>query len=498
MEKVKVLNKAEVRNFKLFSKRSDIRKQQFPVCDLFDAYRNGNHSNDSNIAETLFPELKSNAFYRLKNRMIEDVNKSLMIINYAKDEKIHIHNLLALANIYKYKRAFSTAYQYFQQAEKKATRNDLLELLQLTYNEIITLSYEYTEIPLESYIEKKAKLTVQLQQFNKTKDFISVLSHRLKHIKIKKGDPVLEQLNEVLKGLEVEEGTIKSASLRFQINSIVRNILLQHKDYESMLTYLKEAIQEFEADGLFTKVNFKHKISMTVWIINSNIMLQRYTDVLALSEELKRYISEFNNLYYDRYIWSYYQSVFTAAFYLGEIDKCNQLIQEWRNEEQADSHSYYSLYMAINNIVVQYCRGDLKAASKAISKLMQPEILKSYSNEMRFNIILVDLILFFENKDYTYLQHRIKEVKRKYNHILKHPEMSRQKDFINILFEMTKDIDWRYNEALIQKINLFISETYEMNDGGKHINFDVWLDAKVKKVDYYSLLIQLNNASEIV
>jgi len=491
MEVVHYLNKADLRNFKLFVKRSNINKDEFQVINLLDAYKSGEFETDVELTKSVFPDLKMNGFYRLKNRMLEDIHKSLLIINFAKDERIHILNLLVLAQVFKYKQAFKIAFELLVQAQKKAAENDLLEMLQFVYNEIISLSLDYADIPLFEYLDKKNDIAKKLVHYSKAKDFITIISYKLKNLSDDvSGENIIDELENILKELKANELLKQSIAIRFQVNSVVRNILRQKKDYEAIISYLEKSLIDFENDGLFTKVHFKHKLSMLVWIINANLSIYKFNKVLELSEQLLLAINEYKGLYYDTYIWTYYQSVFSASFYLGKIEKCNELLTTWKKENSVDSHSYYNLFLEVNNVVVQYCLGNIKKAMKAIAALMVPKVLLAYSSDIRFNFIIVDLILYYENKDFDFLLYQIKEVKRKYNHILKLDEMAAEKKFLNLLHKMAKAGSSKWGDALIANINAFI-ETEAINQKRiSSIKYKVWLKAKLLKKDYYTVLTE--------
>lgn len=489
MDVVKYLNKADLRNFNLFVKRSNLNKSEFQVIDLIEAYKSNKYKSDAELAKDVFPDIKMSAFYRLKNRALEDLHKSLLIINYSKDERIFVLNVLVLAQIFKYKQAFKTSYNLLVQAEKKAAENDLLEELHLIYNEIISLSLEYTDIPLYEYLDKKNNIDEKLLHYNKAQDFITILSYKLKNLSADiSGKEIIIELEKIFEELEGNELLKKSIAIRFQLNSVVRNILRQNEDYEAIITFMQKSLIEFEQDGLFTKIHFKHKIVMLVWIINAHIRLYNFDKVLKLSEQLLKAIKEFKGLYYNTYIWTYYQSVFSASYYLGEIEKCNELLQEWKIEQGIESHSYYNLFLEVNNVVVQYCLGNIKKAMKAIAALMVPKILNAYSSDLRFNFIVVDLILYYENKDYDFLIYQIKEVKRKYNHVLKLDKMNEEKQFINLLNKMAKERGKMTNLSLIEKIKAFNLIENSNLKRVNSINYKIWLSAKLQNKEYYKVL----------
>ena len=91
---IQSLNKEEVRFFKLYSNRilsNETRKDLL----LFDFIRkNGEDYNENKIFKKLYNKNSKNHFYRLKNRVAEDLNKSITIQHYSNSEEITINNIL--------------------------------------------------------------------------------------------------------------------------------------------------------------------------------------------------------------------------------------------------------------------------------------------------------------------------------------------------------------------------------------------------------------------
>src|ERR1039458_7992890 len=158
-EIIKNLKKEEIRNFKIFTKRFQ-RQDSIKITTLFDLIRSGKFDDDEKgLILQLFPSENniSNAYYRLKNRLKNELEKSLVNLHHNLDEKIGTINYITLSSIFSYKAQYELALYYLRKAEKTALQNEFYELLDFIYSQIIELSYNFNfdEInPLE-YIEKR-------------------------------------------------------------------------------------------------------------------------------------------------------------------------------------------------------------------------------------------------------------------------------------------------------------------------------------------------------
>ena len=137
---IEALSKEECRNIKILLERtnnSDGRKD----VTLFDYIRKNSPTIDEDhIANILYGDNDRNSFYRLKNRLQNEINKSLIFAHFNTSEYSYVLHLINLAKLFKEKENYNLSFDYLKTAEKKAIKNEFYTLLDLTYAEIISLS----------------------------------------------------------------------------------------------------------------------------------------------------------------------------------------------------------------------------------------------------------------------------------------------------------------------------------------------------------------------
>lgn len=87
--------------------------------------------------------------------MNSDINKSLLFFHYNDNNYFNTLNLISLAKIFNNKEDFQLAHAYLMQAEKKAIKNEFYNLLDLIYNELISLSIKSLKFNPENYLKKR-------------------------------------------------------------------------------------------------------------------------------------------------------------------------------------------------------------------------------------------------------------------------------------------------------------------------------------------------------
>jgi len=476
MEIVKSLNKEESRNFKLFLKRSNANVDTAPVNLLFDSYKAGTFKNDTAIYENLFSHLKKNAFYRLKNRMIDDIQKSLLILNYDKDDHIAVHNNIILAEIFLYKSEYLIAFKILKKAEQKALKNEFYSLLEIIYDKMVNLSKHYSDVPVIDIIQKKNDILEKKQVASRLNDLVAQLTWYLLNSNF---DPkeinIMEKLDEIKSELANSHLLETSISIQFQVQDNISYILLGKKDFFSLDIYLKNQLEEYESKKVFNKSNYHHKIKMLVWLGNASLKLLKFEEARLYADKLKQCLENFKRLYYNNYIWAYYQPLFISNYYTGNLDHCLEILEDMRNEKMIKGHRVYDVFVNLNSAIVFYGLSNIKKANEFINNLLQPDLFKTLSPELKINIRIVDLVFYFENEDYEYLLHSIKQFKRKFNHLLKLEDFALAKEFVNLLEMYTKSKEIINDTVFIDKVKKFIKKSPPFEPGSNEaLDYRIW------------------------
>jgi len=491
MDIIEALSKEDVRHFKLFLKRTNLNVNKAPVSILFDAIRKSKFDNDKDIHDKYFSELKRNAFYRLKNRMLTDINKSLLVLSYKKDDRILTMNYLILSEIFLYKSEYKMAYNFLEKAEKKASSNEFYGLLDIVYERMILLSRQFFDLPLDDILKKKTANFEQRKEIMEANDEMARIRWQLQKLNYEREDNyVLNDLDNIQAELQNIRIVENSPSLKFQLQEINSMIYLQKGDFNSLNEYLGKTIQQFQEDGFFNKNTHRQKIVMFTWLINTNVKLLNFNQAYKYANKLRDSLDEYNKLYYDTYIWAYYQSMIIACFYSDQLERCLQVLNTQSKDEVIKDHSLFHTNYNINSALIYFCLKKLKKANVYLDKLLKVEFFDALTDQLKIMIKIVELLFYYENGDYKYLEYAIKSVKKKIT-FLKEEKFARHFRFLKVLNLLAKDPEM-INIKTINEVDAFViqSPIIEIIDTNEAINYKIWLQSKKLKKSYYPLLIK--------
>ena len=343
------MNKEEIRNFKLFINRTEKATERKDEV-LFDFIRKQfPEYNEDKILKKLYNSEDKNALYRLKNRLFEDIGKSLTLHYYDANEYNIILNYLFLSRLFQSKGQAPTAYYYLNKAFRKANESEHLDWLDIIYGEFIKLSHETLEINPEEYIQKRKDNRSKLNKVQEIDDILAALIYRIKVSQnfAKQNTEILDLLQKTVNDFAKSKDVKNSPVLRFKIYQSVSRILLQQQDYKSLEKYLLKTFDEFSKEKLFNKNNHDTKLQMLTYLINSLFKNQKIDLSLTYVNKLKSAMEEFNKQLYDKYLFYYYNSL-VINYSVKNIDRAIEILHEAKDNASIKKLPVYNVFVYLN------------------------------------------------------------------------------------------------------------------------------------------------------
>jgi len=495
MDLVKKLSKEELRNFKLYLRRVYANNENNRLTKLANAYRLIKYKDDKEILEQVFPEINKNAFYKLKNKLKQEVSKSLLVLYYGRDDINTILNQLLLARISITKSDFNSAHKILADATKKANEIEVYDILICIYNELIQLSQHNTSINVNEILKAKFNILNKYREIDMINDKLAKFTYQLRQINRHNNDvSILQQLKIIEIEIEQNVHLKNSTTLKLQLQVVVHNILLQQQDYEAIVNYLKTKINDFTKTNIFNKGNFKHKITMQVWVINALLSLSKFELAIEEASRLEKDLLQDKKLYYSTFFWTIVQSKTIAYYYLNEPQKAIQLLEETVTNLKNDDNSLYKYPVQFNLAVVYFSTQNYKKGHTYLNYINDKETELNNNKDFLINSKVLDVLFYYELNDLEFGIYKLNQLKEKHKYLLNKPDLELVKQFISILKNFL--VKPYISKIMYQKCLDFINK-YPSTGTKRGINYAFWLEAKLKKVDYYKYIL-LNNINNDV
>ena len=491
---IKNLKKEEIRNFKIYTNRFQ-RSDEVKIATLFDLMRSGKYDDDEKkLIKILFPgeSENMNAFYRLKNRLKTELEKSLLNLHHNLDERITAINLITLSSIFSYKSEYELSSYYLKKAERIAITNEYYDLLDLIYNQIMSLGHNFNEInPLE-YIDKIKANSEKKQVINDANHAIAAISHKLRKANFTKRDEDISQiLRRISAEMQIAAEIYNSPRVKFMVYQCVRDILYQNKDFERLEDYLVDTLDTFNYEDLFTKSNHTQKLKLIVWITIVLSINKKWTKNLKYTELLLEELNKYNRLHYDSFIWSYHQSLSTTFMSSNRLDDAISLLEQIIENPTHKGIQFYDYAIHVNLALCFYFNRNVTQAIKSLSHLLTKDIYPKLSTELQLSVSMTEIILHYENNNFDFVSYKIGEIKRQFRGLLKRPEYIEPKSFLKIIFSMANKPDPLNDKQIVSQIKNFVRLASTLQIGSeKHIDYGIWVQSQLNKQPYYAALLE--------
>lgn len=485
------LQTSEVRFFKLFSSNYRQKGAEKKTVTLFDELRRNKFDEYSDDIQFLFfDKVNPNGYYRIKNRLREELEASLLSFHRGKIVENKILDCIELSNIFVSRSMIEVAMTYLEEAESHAIKLQRYNLLNIIYDRQIVLCNQLIDRDPAPYVRKKEKNQDQYEQIQKIDLLLATVTYRLNKSNYSKKDKgVVELLESVLEEMKFSSDNGLSPENQLKINKVVRNILLQKRDYNQLGTFLESSFKELSKNNVFSTEYLEEKIKMYIWMFNT---FSKTKDLVKCEEVIKALKNEIENtVYYNKYVWFYFQCKTLLNVLNNQPSQAINDLEEL-NKSIRPQYLLSELSLNLNLAIIYYYVKDMDQCFHYFSKVILSKEFGRVSPFLQLNILIVELILRHDNNDYIYIRNKFKEIKRKFRLDLKKEAYIKEAQFLALFKKaFISQPDSLKQPSTIKELKEFISKYPEIEIASNElINYSVWFKSKLENNNYYKELLK--------
>jgi hypothetical protein len=473
---IKSLEKEEIKSYKLYTKRThnfDNRKD----IELFDSIKKHSNELDKYHFKAIYgAEKPDTKYYRLKNKITDDIGIVLTNLNHKKTE-IDVLHLIALAKIFNSKQQFDLALHYLKLAERKAVEKEEYAMLEAIYEQMVRMSIQKTEESPTKIIDKRNENNQRLKLLQDLENNLAILSHEVKstqNLTTKK--EIATWLQHTLKNTVKLSYVKNSVQLRIKVFQNLSRLMLLLKDYQSLEVYLKSCLVEFETDKLFSKQTHEVKLQLLVYLCNASYMLNKHSQSIQFAEVLHKATLEFNKALYNQYIF-YYYNILVNSYSKTNALKAVDILEEAQNEKQIKNNSSQYFYVLSNLAILNFDLKKHKQTSKFFSQIYVSQQFKQLDISFIIKLHVFELINRIELEDYDVCEKQLQQLYKILSDVKEKESIKVDLAMIEVLdkFMNQDEKRWRPIKGEIQK---FIKRFEGNTDQSGLINYLEWINTK--------------------
>ncbi len=502
---IRSLSEKEAKNFIFFVNRMRTSQKESKIVQLFDAYYHETYKNNEQIIRELFPGMSKNAFYRLRNRLLDEVQQSLLVQYSRMDDELNVHRMIMLARIAFNKDDYTTAHTLLLEAEKKALKIEAYELAMIIYKELIDMSSLVGTVNSHYYIEKRREIRLKHARLSELRYLLASVTFKLTesiHNSSTDND-IIQALHEIKDKLAESDLAKTSFHVRYNVHRAIVNILYEEKKYELLLEHLMKGYEEFKLDGFAEKANHRKKIVTLSWIIAAYQWVLRVPESIPYLDEMQDALQQYDGIFEDKFKPFYVTYQNSVYYHTRQLDKSLKTLNRF-TEEYLQGRDIAHLSELPQSVLVghfgrlvqaYFAKSDYDNALKQLAPCYIAEIHDKLPREFRMEIALMEAIIYLEKKEFKYALDHLRRTKRMYKKLLAEPKNIIFKSFVNLLNMLIKNGGFDLSKEQEKMVNEFIAEHPPYGEPfEKCINYKVWLEAKMRERGYYDVVMEYAEA----
>jgi hypothetical protein len=474
---IKSLEKEELKSYKLYTKRTHNFESRKDI-ELFDSIKKQPEETDKYHFNVIYNDQKPDTkYYRLKNKIADDIGMVLSNLNHKKPE-IDVLHLVVLAKIFIGKQQYGLALHYLKLAERRAIEKEDYAVLEAIYEQMVRMSIQNTDESPTKIIEKRNENSQRLKLLQDLENNLAILSYEVKTTQnLTSKKEITSWLNHTLKNTIKLSYVKNSAQLRIKIFQNVCRLMLLLKDYTSLETYLKMCLVDFEKDKLFTKQTHEIKLQLLVYLCNASYMLDKHSQAIQFANVLYKAIFEFDKSLYDQYIF-YYYNILVNNYSKTNITKAIDTLSSAQNEKQIKSNPNQYFYVLNNLAILNFDLKNYKQTSKFFSQMYVSQNFKSLDKAFVFKLQTFELINRLELQDYELCAKHLHQLYKLMDDVKEKESIKIDIAILDLINQFLNHSEnrWRPLKTSIQN---FIKVFKDNKDGTGIINYVQWIELKI-------------------
>ena len=470
---VQSLSKEEVRFFKLFSTRTSSEKERKDLL-LFDSIRKqGDEWVETKIFSKIYPkQTDKNAFYRLKNRLLDDLSKSVLLQHIDSEDELQAFSWFSLGKWFVKNGKKKLAIYFFRKSEKKAIDLELYELLDMLYGEFIRLSHEEMDVDALEFIKLRRDNQRVILGIRQLEEILASFSYKM--IKSQGYANLQEEMNQMeslLIQLQQETLLLNSSKIQLKLYHAVSRALLQQQNFVQLETVLRETWKRFSENQLFQKLPEETPLEMLTFLVNTLFKNQKYQESLEFAEILNKYLDTISVSLKSKYLFFYYNSL-VINYSVLDKPKALQILVDLENRPEIQVLPFYGNFIYLNQALLLYQLHNIKDAIKRISNLYMHSGYENTDVSLRCKISMIEILFRVEIEDYEYLEYRIPQFQREFDVQLKNPSFIREKELVSIIKMMIIQENYFKNPKVQKRIHSFMQIP---SAGNEIVSYQEWI-----------------------
>ena len=489
------LSSDEVRRFKILSNRFKADEEK-KLLVLFDLIRSEKYIDDeSQIVIDLYGESNArikNRYYRLRNKLLEVIEKSLVFYHFKYKDSIHAYYDIQLSILFRERGNYRLSAYFLKKAEKKALELDQFNILELIYEEYIQLAIKEADIDIDGILERRKRNLEKIRMHRKLTQTIALITVKLKKSNFSRANQtVVKLLENVKQQIEDSADIFHSSEGKILITRTVATLLQQKSAFPQLIDFLNAQIYEFKESKVFNNNNHSFRLQMRLWLTISLFKEYRLQEAWENISILEEEMEMFDRQNYFTYLFNYFNIKEGVMKCMGKNKEAGPELEKALAYKEMEYGALNIPYLLVGLSDQQFSAGKFEDALKTLKTLRGHSHFSSLPEALQCHVEVFQMINAFESGDFAYMDKHFKSFKKRHKKVLKQSEYASTTRIIELLGRMNNAARNGKRVSINSATSKFI-ERYPPGEigGNTIILFEAWLRAKKEEKTYYKVFLE--------
>jgi len=456
-----------------------LESENSKAFELFKLYKSlkGKKVDDEIIIQKLYGKLeKKGNLYRLKNRLVNNINQVLIELHTAEGKTTFIsEQYLMLYKIFQSKGLEQLAEYHLQKSIKYAEANEQYALLDIIYGEMITYSKDSLKHNPDVYINKRRENFKMFNTLRTIDEILAVMTYRLRSTQNLSGQlNITKEIDSTLKEFAEDKDIFKSIQFKIKFYKTVSQILVQQQKFNELETFVLQTRTDFLKQRIFNKQTHDIKIEQLVYLTNACLFQRKFDDVIKSSQWLFDAMQKYDKLYFNKYIYFYYQARINSYAVL-DINKAIELQEEVLEKKGLIKDEYFVVFNYANLGFLYFLNKSYKQVLKTLQRVYLNDFYKKVDVNLKVELAMMELISRLEAGDWDTFEYRLAQINADFQ-----SDWKNYKGDEKLLFELIKrigeDVKYKKDKTVLQLKENYL-EILKTNTT-RVFNFENWVKQK--------------------
>ncbi|MCS7075773.1 MAG: hypothetical protein NZ455_03650 [Bacteroidia bacterium] len=498
---IRNLSKGEVKIFRTLSRKLQNNGESTQYLELFN-YIYENKLTSEQIMEKIGLSDNPNAYYRLRNRLMDVVSKTVVFMYHENNTETNTYVSLAFSKILTRKNMAEEALYFSEKALKNAQTIEDNELVVHALTQMINVKqnflYEDT-----SELRKQRELTLEKErEIREIDDYISRATLELKKINFSSNYYEFKHsIERLFNKLNVKGTVSQSGKARIFITTNILHLLLQQGRYIHAKDYFVEQYKIMEKESIFNETNHDKKIALLDMYVNILVYNNDLNEALTQNEHLWNELEKYDKVFLDAYEFLYYKNLYVIHTAKGTLKEYLPRFADFYEKASEKKNKFYNthfeLITLINLIIGYFSFEEYEKAADLCYNLFQHKDFSKMAEEYIIGTKILYAVILFHQKKFEQCLEKLEIIQKEHKEFLIQKSAKSDTYFIQILQYLCQSGRTIQDKALATLVRKCIYKANQRWPGSVVLYYKVWIHAEYSQKNYYEMFMNLINTNQL-